>query len=288
MNTNKFILSCISNLPLTQSVSDYSSWLTKNTEHRLKLLHTIIPLTKHQNANLSGSIGISAKSKLLEELIEKEHKENKERLQKGKDLLQNSVLIAKKHEVKEIETCLRKGHLIETLKDFEHETAITVIGRYGQGSNQSNNKSTLGLHVEKIIKSINSPILVVAGEFKLPENLMVLYNNSSSSRKVLQLIVNNGAFKDVKIHVININKNKDKSEKILELASNYLTRKKHPHECHSLNGEPLEMAAKYSRESDIDMIVMGAYGHNSLLSKLFGSFTNQVLKECHKPILLVR
>ena len=289
MNTDKFILSCISNYPLSDAVTDYSSWLAKNTKFRLKVLHTLIPDRKPNKSDLSGSIGIGAKSELLADLVEKDIEKNKVRLEKGKVALNNSVKLAKTHGVVQMETCLRKGKLIETLQDFENETAITVIGRYGKKTHENRgNAYNLGDHVEKIIKNINSPIFVVAGEYQEPKNAMVLYNGSRASRKVIQFIVNNDAFKKVKIHTVHISDNKEKSEQILKVASNYLTRKEHAHECHYLAGDPIKVAAKYSRESHIDIIVMGAYSHNGWYSKLFGSFTSQVLKECHKPMLLLR
>ena len=40
------------------------------------------------------------------------------------------------------------------------------------------------------------------------------------------------------------------------------------------------------RELDCDMIVMGAYGHSALRGLLLGSFTDSVIAEADRPVLL--
>jgi nucleotide-binding universal stress UspA family protein len=288
MQNQKFILSCISGMPPSHGVCDYAVWLSQTTNQKLKLLHTILPIDKKTKSNLSGSIGLGARAELLKELVEKEHLENKKRQQKGKEVLSRFITRAKDLGVSNLETCLRKGRLIETLMDFEEETAITVIGRFGNNHQGDKSIGSIGHHVEKIIKSIDTPIFVTGSDFIEPKNAMFAYDGSYAAKKALNFIVNSQIFTKVHLNVVNVGEQKYKSEAILEEAKKILVAANLNSTCTALTGKPEAALQEYADENDIDLVVMGAYGNNTIRNLLFGSFTNKMLSMCKRPTLLIR
>ncbi len=65
----KTLLACLDDSIYTQSVIDHAVWAAGRLDAQLELMHT---LERHperaQTSNLSGSIGLGAKSDLLSEL----------------------------------------------------------------------------------------------------------------------------------------------------------------------------------------------------------------------------
>lgn len=53
-------------------------------------------------------------------------------------------------------------------------------------------------------------------------------------------------------------------------------------------GNPVEEILKYSRENDIDIIVMGSRGQGGLVDAMIGSTSLRVIRRSKKPVLLVR
>jgi nucleotide-binding universal stress UspA family protein len=55
-----------------------------------------------------------------------------------------------------------------------------------------------------------------------------------------------------------------------------------------VGGEPESALAEYVREHNIDILVMGAYGHSRIRQLLVGSTTTSVIRTTSIPLLLLR
>ncbi len=53
-------------------------------------------------------------------------------------------------------------------------------------------------------------------------------------------------------------------------------------------GDAERVIARYAKEQDIDILIMGAYAHSPLRSLLFGSKTSDLLRSAKIPALLLR
>ena len=53
-----------------------------------------------------------------------------------------------------------------------------------------------------------------------------------------------------------------------------------------LQGKEGEEIIKFIKEGSVELMVMGAYGHNRLRELLLGSTTSLVLRKSHIPVLL--
>jgi nucleotide-binding universal stress UspA family protein len=288
MNKDDYILACNSGYPPSEAVCDCGAWLAKNSGRKLKILHTLSQFANKADSNLSGSIGLGARSSRMNELVEKEHLENKERQQIGKEFLIKAQKRAIEQGAQDVETCLRNGSLVETLTDFQNETAVTVIGRYGRLHQGEKSQKTIGHHVEDIIRTVNTPIMVVTKEFKSPQTAIFAYNNSKSCKKALDFLAKGRVFKNLHIHIVHVGKDSKKSDKFLNEAKEKLKKAGVDTTVKSLSGNVNIALNKYADDNNIDMVIMGAYGHCRLKNFFFGSFTNKMLIRCDRPTLLLR
>ena len=78
-----------------------------------------------------------------------------------------------------------------------------------------------------------------------------------------------------------------KGKPILEEAQFYLEAYKIEVELLLEDGEPAEKILLVAEENNIDLIAMGAYGHN-IREFILGSITAHVMREASCPVLLYR
>ncbi len=55
-----------------------------------------------------------------------------------------------------------------------------------------------------------------------------------------------------------------------------------------LSGKEQDEIVKFIREGSVELMVMGAYGHNRLRELLLGSTTSHVIHKSPIPVLLIR
>jgi nucleotide-binding universal stress UspA family protein len=55
-----------------------------------------------------------------------------------------------------------------------------------------------------------------------------------------------------------------------------------------LPGQPDIALARHVEEAEVDMLVMGAYGHSRIRSLIIGSTTTAMIRSCKVPVVLMR
>jgi nucleotide-binding universal stress UspA family protein len=58
--------------------------------------------------------------------------------------------------------------------------------------------------------------------------------------------------------------------------------------CCLMEGNPKVAIAQYAEAANINLLMMGAYGHNRIRHLAIGSTTSQILRSSHIPVLLFR
>ena len=115
---------------------------------------------------------------------------------------------------------------------------------------------------------------------------MLAYDGSESCKKALAMITSSPLFKNNLCHIVHVGDN----EELLAEASEVLTEKGFTVETALLkgNGNVEEALAQYQRDSQIDLMMMGAFSHNRFRDFLLGSFTTKMLAATNRPLLLLR
>lgn len=287
MENEKYVIACVNGVPPSDSVVDYSAWLSKRTQNTLKLLHTLDHQSVAPSTDLSGSIGLGASDELLEELVTVEHEQNKLLQRKAKLILETAKRRSEAAGNGKVKMCLLHGRLIENLVDLKDKSEIVVIGRYGQ-SHQNASKGGVGHKVEAVIRALEKPIMVVSQPFVEPSSMMVAYDGSAASQNALSYIQNSKVFSGLQIHVVYVGEKNEESTSMVESAVRKLEGAGLKAECAILSGEADEALLAYMDSNNISMTAMGAFGHHWLRDLLVGSFTSKMLSLSEKPLLLVR
>ena len=278
--SSKKVLVCIDNSSYCKAACDYGVFISKLLDLPLVLLNVINHSHISKKVDLSGNIGLGSKDNLLDELSKEEHEESKELINTGKNLLKTYSQYVKTQDITNLFTLQRHGNLEENLEDLEKETKIAIIGFDKTSSDNKN--------LEDIIRNLNIPILVVNNEFSPIKSILMAYDGSDFANKAINTATKDPIFPNITRYIVNINKDKESSLKLLNEAKNLFAKEKFEVNTSSLDGDKVDELLKYQKEKDIDIIAMGAYSHNRLKSVIFGSFTSKILEKAEKPLLLFR
>lgn len=277
-----YILCCVDGNNYSQSTCDYAVNISNNMNLPLKFLHVIEHSSKSSNLDLSGNIGLGEKDDMIEEYTNEEALRNKNTIKEGKTLLNTLKQRASETCKNEITILQVHGDIIETILEAENQTAVLVIGI----TSHENHK--IGDNVKDIIRAVHKPVLLVNNEFVEPKKLLIAYNGSNESKKLLNETSVKPIFKNIKRDIVNINDDKLLSAQLLDEAKEIFVKQNIEVSTSVLSGEPKEAILNYFESKNCDILAMGAFGQSRLKEFIFGSFTSKILSKIKKPILLFR
>src|SRR5690554_4951396 len=151
------IIACIDESTWSTSVQDAAIWAAGQLKSPLMFLHSIEKQAQPDSQDLSGAIGLGARSKLMTEIATLDQLRAKVALQLGKDLLENAKTKAHESGCEQVETQQRHGEFIDTLLTLEDEARLVIIGHSGSSTGKKIN--VLGSHVENLLRRIHTPVL---------------------------------------------------------------------------------------------------------------------------------
>jgi nucleotide-binding universal stress UspA family protein len=285
------IVACIDGSNTTPAVCDFASWASLRVDAPLKFLHILdkneFAKSQHLGGNISGSIGLGSREALLQELTELDEKRGKIALQHGHMLLDYAKSRAQEAGIKEPICRQRHGDLVDTLIEMEKDIRLLVMGK--QGSMGDSIGDHVGNNLERVVRTMHRPILVAPPTFKAPQNIMIAFDGSDTTRKGIEMVANSDLFKGLPCHIVMVNNDiKDVSE-LLAWARTTLETAGFDVTTNEISGEVKQALCDYRDEHDIGMVVMGAYGHSKIRQFFVGSTTTKMVQHATDiPLLLLR
>jgi len=276
------ILVCIDGSNLSKAVCDYGIDIAKKLDLPLVLLNVIEHSNISKKVDLSGSIGLGSKDDLLDQLATEEMAQSKQQIAKGKTVLKDMLEYVKSQGFENCTTLQKHGTLYETLDDLSYDLKLAIIGLKGESN------SAIGSHIEELIRTLNIPIFLVNKEFQPINSMLMAYDGSKYAKKAIKIGKQNPIFPDIQRHLVNVNKNANTSNQLLDEAKQLFANANIDIKIASLHGESVDTILQYQQENNLDIIAMGAYSHNRFRSAIFRSFTSQMLVKSQVPLLLFR
>lgn len=277
------LLACLDFSQYATSVTDHAAWLAGGSDAHITLLH-VIQRTDAVEArrDLSGAIGLGARSGLMAELVAIEGEKSRIEREQGAALLDGAAERLKDAGITDVETLQRHGDIVETVVAQEEEADLVVIGKRGEHADFA--KGHLGGVVERIVRQSVRPVLVASRAFEPIDTVLVAYDGGESAARALDFVATAERFADCKVHVVTVGG--DKAEDRLADAAEILGERLASTNARSGN---VEAAIREEAETlGADLLVMGAYGHSPLRRLILGSTTSAMLRALSKPVLLFR
>uniref|UniRef100_UPI0026371004 universal stress protein n=1 Tax=uncultured Halomonas sp. TaxID=173971 RepID=UPI0026371004 len=252
----------------------------------LTFLHVNDNHAPPEERNLSGNLLAGGRERLLEELSRLDEQRARVAQEQGRLMLGAARDRAIEEGVSEPATRQRNGTLVETLEELQEEMRLLVIGKRGEGAERDSGH--LGSNLERVVRTLHRPILMVPEAFKTPEKVMLAFDGSKTTRKGVEMLARSPLFEGIPVHVVIIGPETGDNRSQLDWALETLRGAGHEAEGAIRAGEVEATLRAYKEEQDIDLLVMGAYGHSRIRQLLVGSTTTEMLRRASVPVLLLR
>jgi nucleotide-binding universal stress UspA family protein len=280
------IITCVDGSGITHAVADAAIWAARKLDNPLCFLHTIEKLQQHGADDYTGTIGLGARSALLKEMTELDEKRGKVALKLGKELLDNVSKRAFESGLKKIETLQRHGDIIERVNEIQDDACLIVIGRNGKG--HDGDFKVLGSHIETLLRKASHPVLVVPGEFKQPSSFMIAYDGRETADKALQKIIDDGLLHGLHCHLVSVKNKEINLKEKFDSAKQLLESKGFKVTASFLEGDIHQSLMDYKTKNNVELVVIGAFGHSKLRQFFVGSNTMKMLEHSTTPLIVLR
>lgn len=280
------VIACIDDSNYAQAVCDGATWAANQLQAPLHLLHVLDHIHGQGERNLSGTLGFGAQEALMEELAALDEKRAKLAMEQGKLMLQAAHERVSQTSRVDVQTRQRHGELTDTLVELEAETRLLVVGK--RGADSASAHGHIGSHIEKIIRAMHKPILIVQPEFTTPQTLMIAYDGSATIRKGIEMIAASPLLKGCHCQLVMVGADLEANRESLNWAQEVLTGNGLQVEIHIIAGDPETALVEYQQENKIDLLVLGAYGHSRIRHFIVGSTTTAMICRCKTSMLILR
>jgi nucleotide-binding universal stress UspA family protein len=281
------ILACTDGSIYANSVYNHTAWAAAKMSASVHVLHMLNP--HHEDpvkADTSGSIGIGAKTALLEEIVELEAARAKVARKRGEAILEDATAQLSAAGVQEVQADQKHGRLSDSIDSYERDADLVVIGKRGNHANFA--AGHIGHNLERVVRSCKHPVLVTSREFTKIERFALAFDGGNSAKKAVEYAASQPLLKGMQCQLLSIGKGNTKLEAALNQAKQTLSDAGLDVSAEIRDGEPDKVIGEAVADSHIDLLVMGAYGHSRIRHLTVGSTTTAMIRTVKIPVLLFR
>lgn len=280
------VVACIDDSTRAAVVCDFAIWASRLLDVKLEFLHV---LDRHPErasiSDYSGAIGIDSHESLLEQLSALDEERSKLAQEHGRQILQAARQRAEAGGVSAVDTVQRHGALAETLLDLEPETRLVVMGQHEQAGAS---RWYLDQNAERVVRSLQRPVMVVNGAFKAPERFVIAFDGSDTAMKMVQMVAASPLLKGLDCHLLVVGDPSASVRESLAQAHESLESEGFAVTEAVRSGEAEQVIRDYVVECQADVLVMGAYGHSRIRHLIMGSTTSTLLRTSPVSTLVLR
>lgn len=280
------ILVCIDGSMYADNICTHAAWAALRLGASVDLLHVLRRTSDYQAAgdDHTGTIGVNARSSLMDELTKVDEERGKLDQQKGRIILAHGEKVLKAAGIDNPNTLHRRGSLSETLKELEADADMIFIGKRGEQANMAS--EFVGSNLEKVARLVHKPLFVASRFMRPIKRFLIAYDGKENARKAVSFAAQSALLKGIDCHLITVEQNHpiDATDVLSELtAAGFAVQ-------HSnIKADQIDQAvAGYVTENDIDLLLTGSYSHSVMRGMLLGSTTTSLIKACHVPLILFR
>lgn len=280
------VVSCIDGSPGATAVCDAGAWASQRMSAPLQLLHVLDKPEPPARSDLSGRLGVDSREQLLDELVELDARRNKLAQEHGKLMLEAAVTRVREQGSHDVSAFQRHGSLLENLLELQDDTRLLIMGRLGEG--HAGQAMAVGSQLESVIRACHKPILITLDQFAAPDNFMIAFDGRSVTQNALDTLIASPLLQDLPCHLVAVNNTSLDRGPELQAAADKLIHAGFTVNATVLQGEMRAEILRYQQAHNIELMVMGAYGHSRIRRLFLGSNTIEMISASTIPLIIVR
>ncbi len=183
-----------------------------------------------------------------------------------------------------IETYFESGIVSDIILQYANQVDLVVMGRRGAGGRWSG--PLFGSVFEAVVRHAPVPVLATASDPRPLKTLLVAYDGSDRARDALDIAFHLALTQERRLILLTVDDGKgDRAEANFEAAA--LARERGvAAERRLVKGHAAEQILAVATQEDVDMILIGAYGHSRFLAALLGSTVDDVVHNATVPVMI--
>jgi nucleotide-binding universal stress UspA family protein len=166
---------------------------------------------------------------------------------------------------------------------------IVLVSRTGYGPT-ADTKETIDSFVAPVIRNSVRPVLVAGAEFREGSeirNILIAYDGSAHSARALWVAAELASRPGTNCTLAAVVPTAEAGDEILAPAEAFLEH--HgvvPRRQVEINTKPSSVISDLVASGNVDLLIMGAFGHTPIREVLFGSTTERILSHCSVNVVL--
>lgn len=146
----------------------------------------------------------------------------------------------------------------------------------------------LGSTAQSVVRRSGKPVLVTPETYLDIESMAIAYDGSAPADNALQLAGELSQAAAWPLTVVIITEDQTLGANLSRKADDLLAQRRIDRTTIILPGKEDKTLLEFIREGSVELLVMGAFGHNRLQELLLGSTTSTVIRKSTIPVLLTR
>jgi nucleotide-binding universal stress UspA family protein len=158
-----------------------------------------------------------------------------------------------------------------------------------RGEDHKNSRINIGSQIETVARGSDIPILICSETFEDPDSYMIAFDGSKTSIKAAWMVAKSPLLKGLKGHIVMVGNHNDAAKQSMSAAAAQLEDAGFIVEAHHLSAaDTVDGLLEFQVDNDIDIMVVGAYGHSKWQQLFLGSTTTEIIASTLSPVILVR
>lgn len=183
------------------------------------------------------------------------------------------------------------GKISQIIIEEAHSADLILMAKKGEHFHLKEG-GLLGSVAEAVVRNSGKPVLVTPDKFVEIESMGLAYDGSDSASKALKLSLELSDQAVWPLTAVIITSDTKKADTLSTQIEDMNQKESVAPTCDCeiiiLSGKESDEIIKFIREGAVELMVMGAYGHNRLRELILGSTTSHVIRKSPIPVLLTR
>jgi nucleotide-binding universal stress UspA family protein len=267
----------------SQSVCDHAAWAARRTGASVEMLHV---LGRREMSSVpeifSFGLASDARDALLSELAAFDEQKRGLGERRGAAILEQAAARVREAGVEEVSTRLLHGDLVEAAQAAEPTADLFVMGKRGEAADFA--RLHLGSNLERVARAVRKPVLAASRAFTGIERVLVAFDASRSVMQAIDEMATSRLFRGLDNRVLMVGPETPDLRRQLEGAAARVRAT----EARIVPGQPDVVIPAEVEAKQIQMLVMGAYGHSRIRALIIGGTSSEMIRSCRIPVMLFR
>ena len=179
------------------------------------------------------------------------------------------------------------GKIGQVIIEEGREADLIIMARKGEHFHLREG-GLLGSVAEAVVRNSGKPVMVTPENYLEIESMAIAYDGSEPAKKALSFSLRLADKTAWPLTAVIISADEKKTAALSGEVESMLEDQTIDADVIIMQGKEAEEIIKCLKEAAVELLAMGAFGHNRLRALLMGSTTSQVIQKSPVPVLLTR